>query len=429
MSKLALLGGTPVIDIPKPHFRWPIIGDREIKAVVDQMKTGIITHYSREGVIGELEDEFAEFQETTYALSTNSGTSAIHSALFGCGIGPGDEVLVPAYSYPACVMPVVALGATPVLVEVDPMTGNIDPRDLEARISPKSKGIVIVHMWGHPCEMDELVSISERYQLFLIEDCAHALGATYKGNKVGTFGDVACFSFQGKKIIPAGEGGMLTTNSQTIYERATMLGQLRFRSKEYVKDNFYKQFYMTGYGFKYQIHVLAAVLARIGLEKLDERIQMRNENLNYLSELLSSILGVTPPVTLSNVTRRVFYAYRPMYKEDEMDNLPMDIYIKALQEEGVDIYQPYLPPLHMLPAFQLEDDGMFTNGRSIRKHVYKKGEFPNAERYYNSTFNLPAFSHPDDKPLIEKYAEAFMKIHKHKADLISLYERQKEKSV
>lgn len=174
-------------------------------------------------------------------------------------------------------------------VDAEPETGNIDVEDLKKKITKRTKAIVVTHIWGHPCEMDEIMEVAKNHGLKVIEDCSHAHGATYKGQLVGTFGDVSCFSLQGNKIVSAGEGGILLTNSQEIYERSTLLGHFRDRSQQCVCSNFYKQFAKTGYGLKYRMHVLAAALARVSLWKLDERIKTRTENLNYFSKLLSKI--------------------------------------------------------------------------------------------------------------------------------------------
>ncbi|MBH8601385.1 DegT/DnrJ/EryC1/StrS aminotransferase family protein [Thermoactinomyces sp. CICC 23799] len=425
MSKLALFGGEPVIKRPKPHFSWPPITQEDIKAVNDQLLTGELSVYGRSGIIKEFEDAFASYHGMKYAVATNAGTTALHSAFFGCGLGPGDEVLAPTYTFLATVTPIFHVNAIPILVDADPETGNIDVRDMKRKITSRTRAIVVTHMWGHPCEMDEIMEFAQDYNLKVIEDCSHAHGSKYKGQLVGTFGDVACWSLQGNKMVTGGEGGILLTNSQEIYERATLLGHYRDRSKQCVTSDFYKQFVKTGYGLKYRMHVLAAALAKVSLSKLDQRIQARGENLNYFSQLLEQIPGVEPPVTKEYVSRGAFYGYKPLYQQEEMDGIPIELYVKALQAEGVEIKKPGSRPLHMLPLFQTLEDGMYHNGwpkMNPFNHpvIYKDGDLPQAEAYYQKALSLPTFTDPEDKKLIEQYAVAFEKVYRYRDELLGI---------
>lgn len=365
------------------------------------------------------------YHQMIYAIATNSGTTALHSAYFGCGIGPGDEVLAPTYTFLATVTPILHVNAIPVLVDSEPETGNINVEDLKKKITKRTKAIVVTHIWGHPCEMDEIMRIARNHNLKVIEDCSHAHGANYKGKLVGTFGDVSCFSLQGNKIVSAGEGGILLTNLQEIYERATLLGHFRDRSEQCVISDFYKQFVKTGYGLKYRMHVLAAALARISLRKLNSRIKTRTENLNYFSRLLNEIPGIEPPITRNYVTRGAFYGYKPLYLKEEMDGLSIDLYVQALKAEGVEIKKPGSPPLHMLPLFQTLNDGMYKDSwprRSSyveREIIYKNGDLPVSEAYYRRALSLPTFTSPEDKKLIEQYSDAFRKVFENRAELIN----------
>lgn len=428
MAKLAILGGKPTVTLKKPHFTWPPVTQDDYEAVQRQLDTGELSVYGRSGIIREFEDEFAQYHGSKYAIATNSGTTSLHSAFFGCGLGPGDEVLAPTYTFLATVTPILHVNAIPVLVDADPQTGNIDVSDLKAKITNRTRAIVVTHMWGHPCEMDEILEICNEHNLKLIEDCSHAHGATYKGKQVGTFGDVACFSLQGNKMVSAGEGGILITDSQEIYERATLLGHFRDRSKDCVHSDFYKQFVKTGYGLKYRMHVLAASLAKVSLSKLDERIESRRQNLNYLSSLLDKIRGIEPPITKEYVTRGAFYGYKPLYQKEEMDGLDVGLYVEALQAEGLEVKKPGSPPLHLLPLFQTLDDGMYKFGWPRKssfvevERVYKKGDLPNSETYYQKALSIPTFTNVEDHGLIEQYAEAFNKIYEQRYELLGYKE-------
>lgn len=431
MKKLAVFGGESAVPNTHPHFVWPLIENEEKEAVIRQLESGDISVNDRSGIIKELEDNFAGYHGMKYALSVNNGTSALYSAYFACNIHDGDEVIAPAYTFMATVTPLLHLNAVPILCDGQSDTGNILPSEIIAKITSKTKAIVVTHMWGHPCEMDEIVRIAKEHNLYLIEDCSHAHGATYKGRKVGTFGDVSCFSLQGKKIIYAGEGGILLTNNREIYERAILLGHYRKRTSEEVNSSFLKDFSKTGYGLKFRMHPLAAALANVGLEKLDARIEQRAKNLNYLSELLADIPGIEPPVTYDYVTRGAYYGYKPLYKQKEI-GISYKTYMWALQAEGVEVHTPGSLPLNYYSLFQDYTDNLL-DGQNMDEWPlrsvfgkcemkYKVGDFPNVEGYYSRALSLPTFTKESDRKVIELYAEAFRKVYENREYLIKMEE-------
>lgn len=193
MNQLAILGGKPAVSIPF-HDIWPPISVKEIRECVDMLYKRELSYYGREGKIMELENSFCQYHNMKFAITTNSGTSALHSAFFAIGLGPDDEVLCPTYTFLATVTPLYQCRAVPVLCDCEADTGNICPQEIKRMITPKTRAVITTHVWGHPCEMDEIVAICRENGLLLIEDCSHAHGASYKGKKIGTFGDVSCFS-------------------------------------------------------------------------------------------------------------------------------------------------------------------------------------------------------------------------------------------
>lgn len=422
-SELAILGGPRAV-VSSYRYHWPVISQDIERAVLAQLHD-TVSIYGHGGIYAELERKFAQYHGLRYALSTNSGTSALHSAFFGVGISPGDEVLCPSYTFLSTVMPVLQCGGVPVLCDSEPDTGNIDPSDVEAKITGNTKAIVVTHVWGHPCEMDSLIDISRRHNLRLIEDCSHAHGATFRNRKVGTFGDVGAWSLQAKKIVVAGEGGMLLTNDQTVYERATLLGHFRVRSEQTVTSQHYSRYSSTGFGLNYRMHPLGAAIANVEFDKLDERIQARAYNLTRLSRLLSDIPGISPPITRPYVSRGAFYGYKPLYEPEQLGGLSKAIYIAALQAEGVDIHDPGSKPLHLLPFFQSLDDGMFANGWPRKgpgadsQRVYSRGDLPKCEKYHSRALSLPTFTEtgPLVDDLLEQYGRAFTKVARHFGDL------------
>lgn len=413
-SPLALFGGPKIVTIEKPPD-WPIITNEEIEAVTELLKKRVLSIYDRSGIIEEFEDNFARYHGIKYALTHNSGTSSLHAAFFAVGIGPGDEVIAPTYTFLATVVPVLQSNGIPVLADLDPEILTIDPEEVEKNITPQTKAIVVTHIWGHPVEMDEIMRIAKKNNLFVIEDCSHAHGATYKGQKVGTIGDIGCFSLEGHKAMIAGEGGMLITNNQHFYERAMLLGHFGQRIKQEVKLPENRLFVETGFGHKYRMHPLAATIANIQLKYLDTRNEMRKKNLDYLSEKLSDVKGVEPPLTKPYVTRGGFYGYKPVYKQDELKGLPIETFIEALKAEGVKIKRPGSKPLHLLPLFQDHPDKLYNYGcpwkcpHAKRNVIYKAGDLPKSEEMYAKLLSMPTFTEPA-MDIIDQYIAAFNKI-------------------
>ena len=414
MNKPAILGGPPAVTQPyEPD--WPKISDAEVLAVENLLRQKVLSIYDRSGVIAEFEDAFAAYHGVRYAITHNAGTSALHAAFFAVGIGPGDEVIAPTYTFLATVVPILQCNGIPVLCDMDPETLAIDPNSIRQNITPQTRAIVVTHMWGHPAEMDEICAIAKQHNLPVIEDCSHAHGALYRGEKVGTIGDIGAFSLEGHKPIVAGEGGMLITNDQNYYERAILLGHFGDRAYQEVQLPHNRRYVDTGFGHKYRMHPLAAAIANVQLPHLDEWNEMRRQNLDYFTEGLLLVSGIIPPVTRPHVTRGGYYGYKPVYEQEMLDGLPIDLFIKALQAEGVRVKRPDSPPLHLLPLFQTGTDKLYHHGypwecrEAKRNVVYQQGDLPVAERIYNKLLSLPTFTNPA-KELIDQYIEAFQKV-------------------
>ncbi|MGH3401180.1 MAG: DegT/DnrJ/EryC1/StrS family aminotransferase [Streptosporangiaceae bacterium] len=297
-SELAINGGPRAVTIEWERD-WPLIGTEEIDAVADLMNRRVLSIYDRSGIIAEFEDSFADYHalgsERPYVVAHSSGTSSLHAAYFGLGLMPGDEVIVPTYTFLATVVPLMNCGALPVFADMDPETLNADPVAVAKLITPRTRAIVVTHMWGHPADMHEFCRLGQRFGLPIVEDCSHAHGATIDGRKVGTFGTVACFSLEGHKPIVAGEGGALLTWSREIYERVLMLGHFGKRVKQEVSAPELLPFVQTGFGHKYRMHPLAAAIANQQVRRLDARNEQRCRNLQLLADLLGDVPGVTPP--------------------------------------------------------------------------------------------------------------------------------------
>jgi perosamine synthetase len=215
-SELALFGGPKAINSPAEDlFTWPIITREDEEGVLAVLRRGGM---SGTDVTIEFEKRFAEWQGTKYALGFNNGTSALHAAMFACKVGIGDEVICPSVTYWASIAQVYSLGATVAFADIDPVTLCLDPKDLERRISERTKVIMVVHYLAHPADMDPIMEIAKRYHLKVIEDVSHAQGGLYKGRKLGTIGDVGAMSLMSGKSLAIGEAGMLVTDDREIYE-------------------------------------------------------------------------------------------------------------------------------------------------------------------------------------------------------------------
>ncbi|MBU3934698.1 aminotransferase class I/II-fold pyridoxal phosphate-dependent enzyme [Patescibacteria group bacterium] len=274
-KNLAILGGKKSVDKNPPHFIWPPIDKKIEKAVVKQLyKT--ISIYDRSGIFQEFEDAFSKYHGKKHALLCSSGTLAIHSMFVSANFKEGDEVICPAYTFFATVTPLLSMGVIPVLCDCDE-NGNIDPKEIKKKITLKTKGVVITHMWGMPCQMDEIVKICKKNNLLLLEDCSHAHGATYKGRVVGSFGDLAAWSLQGPKNITGGEGGILVIDNEEFYYRALLLGHYNKRCKQEIpKTHSLYKYAVTGMGLKYRVHPLAIAIASEIFKDIDKYHKIRS---------------------------------------------------------------------------------------------------------------------------------------------------------
>ena len=407
-SALAIFGGAPAVTEPT-DFHWPPITPADIAAVTALLERGEISYYGREGEAEALERDFADYIGVPYALSCSSGTAALHSAFFGLGLERGDEVIAPTFTFLSTVMPLFVVNAVPVLVDCEPDTGNIDPAAIEAAITPRTRAIVVVHINGHPCDMDPIVEIARRRGLPIVEDCSHAHGAAYKGVRVGGIGDVSIFSLQGSKLTAAGQGGLMLTRDQAVFERAVMLGHFRMRAFDDVKSEAYRAFAATGYGLNYRIHPLAAALARRQFQDLGAYIDGRNANLEALSAGLAGIAGVDPPARKPYATRHPYYNYKPLFDAPALGGLERKVFLAALKAEGAPVEDSTSLPLHCERLFQVRDDNSRTYGVEENRRVYANGQLPNAESHAERAIRIPSYTDPRPA-LMAQIVEAFDKV-------------------
>ena len=411
---LAPLGGTPAITAPAPHFTWPPLTSATADAVLAQLQTGISV-YDRSGVIAELEDALRHYHGVKHAVLTSSGTAALHSLYAACGIGPGDEVIVPAYTFFATATPLLHLGAVPVLADCDD-AGNIDPADVKQRITPKTVAVMITHMWGVPADMNALAAITAGHDLLLLEDASHAAGASIAGRKAGAFGDAAAFSLNGPKPLSAGEGGFVLTDDDEIFYRVLLHGQYNKRCRgEIPPSHDLYRYAVTGMGLKFRIHPLAATIALSQLARLDTYLQGRQEIATRMRATLNGLPGITVP-GISKGVNPSWYGLIVRYQPDQLGGLPIQRFHDALRAEGcLEVDRPGSTcPLNLHPLFQ-------TPARLLAHcadlPTYTPGQFLRAETLHSNILKLPVWHREQDIPLADAYVQAFSKVTSRYRDL------------
>jgi len=306
-----------------------------------------------------LEEEFAAYCDVRYAIGVNSGTSALHLALLAAGIGPGDEVITVPFTFFATVATIGYVGATPVLVDIDPRTLNIDVTKIEASITERTRAILPVHLYGQPADMDPILEIAARHKLIVIEDVAQAHGAEYRGRRAGSLGDLGCFSFYpSKNLGAAGEGGMVTTNNP---EYARKIAMLRSWGEE-------RRYYPVLKGYNYRLQGLQAAVLRVKLSRLEQWTEARRALAAAYDHLLEDV-DVQQPATIPDA-RHVYCLYTiQTARRDELQ--------EKLHQAGIQTAVHYPLPIHLMPAY--------ADAR------YKAGDFPAAEAAAQRVLSLPLY--------------------------------------
>lgn len=338
-----------------PVYR-PVVGDREKEYVLEALDSTWIS--SKGKFLDRFEVEFARFAGVGHGVGTANGTVSLHLAFAALGIGPGDEVIVPTFTYIASVNAITYTGARPVFVDSDPGTWNLDPTLVEAAITPRTRAIEVVHLYGHPADMDPIIDIAKTYGLVVVEDAAEAHGATYKGRPVGSLGAVASFSFFGNKIVTTGEGGMLVSDDADLASKARHLrGQGVSSTRTYWHDVI---------GFNYRMTNIAAAIGCAQLERVEETLEAKRQIASWYRKRLSDVPGVELQTDAEWAS--------PVYWMNSIlvDPAIRDSLIEYLTTRGVET-RPFFYPAHTLP--------MYAQG----------GSFPVAERLGTSGINLPSW--------------------------------------
>jgi dTDP-4-amino-4,6-dideoxygalactose transaminase len=417
-EELALVGGPKAVSVT-PQENWPVPTER-IKAAIGRL----IDHeiYSEGGHLAssaqrlaaafgfktsvsdlsptiELEKRFAAYMGSKFCLAQNTGTSTLWAAYYALGVGCGDEVLHPAYGWICAISPAVHLGARPVFCEVTPRTLTIDPADMEKRITSRTKAVSIIHVHGVVCDMDAIMSIARKHGIAVIEDCSHCHGAEWDGRKVGSIGNIGCFSLNGNvttgKPLPAGEGGLVVTDSRELYERMGFYGHLNKGAMiAEIEDPGLRSLIPTNAGIKFRSHPWAMALALVMFDSLDERNEKRREYRRKVCEALSEVAGVDVMVDHpKSVPAGFFGGMRFVYRPEELGGLPLADYLAVLQAEGVQVGPagPYYLT-HRLKLFAEGYDIYGTGGPLTDDYPgYPEGSLPISEDVHAHLFEMPTF--------------------------------------
>lgn len=362
-----------VIEKRKIPYALPDVGEQEINEVIDSIKSNWL---SKGPKTVKFEEEFARYVGSEHAVALNSCTAGLHLALKALNIGPGDEVITTPYTFAATVNTIIHVGATPVLVDINLDTMNIDSSKVAAKITDKTKAIVPVHFAGYPCEMDELRQLADQYKLFIIEDAAHAVHTQYKGKMIGSMSDVTCFSFYATKNLVTGEGGMITTNNEELANRIRVLslhGMSKNAWNRYSdKGSWYYE--IEEAGFKYNMTDIQAAFGLVQLNKIDDIHEKRTAIAAKYNEAFEGIQGLTLPYD-SSEDRHAWHLY--VLRVDEQHfTINREQFIEVLNERGVGTSVHFIPiPMH--PYY--------------KNLGYKIEDYPNAQLAFKQAISLPLY--------------------------------------
>ncbi|HYL34608.1 MAG TPA: DegT/DnrJ/EryC1/StrS family aminotransferase [Bryobacteraceae bacterium] len=432
---LAINGGSRVV--PEGLTRlWPQITENERQAVLRVLDSRILSG-SHAPEIRALETEFAQYAEAKHCLSSNSGTAALHMAVAAAGTQPGDEVITSAFTFLASALAVLHHNAIPIFADIDPVTFNISPAEIERKITPRTRAVMPVHIHGLPADLDEIRAIARKHNLVVIEDAAQAHGATYKGRKVGAIGDMGAFSVQSSKNLPAGEGGLFVTNNDAFYERANCVRQFGEEAADSTPAGLdpmhplddLRDYNAVTMGWMYRMTSLTAAIARCQLARLDHSNENARRNAEYLTSRLSGLDLVTPPSVPADRTS-VFHKYRvrlhPERLEAGLDAKRFrNALIQSLRQEGVETVLWQVTPVPSQVLF--EQQAGYGKGCPWTCHKstvqYRKEEYPETTRLLDNSLVIGSQSAPlagQGIQLMHCYADAFEKVLADRDTLIRL---------
>ncbi|WP_162858675.1 DegT/DnrJ/EryC1/StrS family aminotransferase [Candidatus Nitrosotenuis aquarius] len=417
MKKLAVFGGSKTRENPFP--KYPIITQDEKNAVLEVLESGNLSTFIAspgEQFLGgkkirEFENKFAKYIGTKFAVAFNSATSALHAAVVAVGVRPGEEVIVPPYTFTSTATCVLMHNAIPVFSDIKNDIYCLDPKKLENVRTNLTRAVIPVHLFGHPCDMDEIIEFASKHDLKIIEDCAQAPGAEYKGKKVGTIGDCGIFSFQETKNMMTGEGGMLVTNDEGIAKAAQMVRNHGEMINLAEKIRSYRSEIL---GWGYRMTELEAAIGIAQLSKLDSYNEHRIKLTSYLTEKLKSVDGIKH--TKYDFVKHVYYVYSFSYDVKKI-GITREKFCEAVRAEGIPIYGGYVKPLYLNPLYLEKRAFAYKHHSGTVK--YEKGICPVAESLHeNELIMIPICRPPATIDDMEDIVNAIRKVIENKDELL-----------
>lgn len=403
-EKLAVEGGRPVREKPFPFHRN--IGLEELEQLLEVIKSKNLFRWGGGArAVETFEQKFAEYLGVKHAVASTSGTAALHVAVAAINPEPADEIITAPITDMGTIIAILQCNAIPVFADVDPEIYCIDPKSVEERITERTKAVIAVHLFGHPCDMEGLMEVCRKHGLYLIEDCAQAHLAEYKGKKMGTFGHINAFSFQMSKHLTMGDGGMTITEDKELFERA-----FYFADKGWRRGGEFREYLFLG--INYRMTELQGAVGLAQLEKWQWVVDQRNKWGTYLSELLSEVEGVNPPVVREGC-KHVYWLYAFTIDEEMLG--PSGEFAEAVSAEGIPCGLGYIGiPIYLTDALKNRitygtSSCPYTCPRAARDVFYYEGLCPNTEDALKRMLTVPINEHYTERD-VEDLAEAIRKV-------------------
>lgn len=424
-STLALLGGEPLRPGGQPPYNT--IGEAEKAAVMRVLDDGELSGFvATPGdlfwggkQVRALEEAFRQRFGVKHAIAVNSATSGLHCAVSAMDVGPGDEVIVTPYTMSASATAILMTGATPVFADIEDETFGLDPASVEANLTPQTRGIMAVNIFGHPARLDPLRAIADKHGLFLIEDNAQAPGAIYRGRPTGTIGDAGVFSFNRHKVMQSGEGGVVVTNDDRIALKAALMRN----HGEVVAADMSPDDLVNAVGLNYRMTEMEAAVANVQFARMDELTEWRVRNADRLTRGLKEIPGLTPPAVAEGC-RHVYYLYAIKYDEEKV-GLPRELFCQAVTAEGFYVRAGYVKPIYLEPLYQKKicfgPNGFpFTANPRNASLSYARGICPTVERLQDRELILTtAFLPPNTEADVDLFVAACRKVIDNRESLLA----------
>jgi dTDP-4-amino-4,6-dideoxygalactose transaminase len=402
---LAVSGGAKTVNCPRERFaaltKWPRYGDAEKQAIGELLDNN--KFYEQ---LPEFEKEWQAYTQAPFVKNHINGTSALTSMYFALDLPPGSEIMVPSYTFFATCLAMRFFGCVPIFIDINPKTATFDLEDAQRKLTPRTKAVVPMHSWGLPCEMDMISDWAKSKGLIVLEDSAHAHGASMQGKKMGTWGAMGIYSLQASKVMPAIEGGIGMYQTREYFERAAAFGEYNDPVK-FPKDSPVHAYEGTGFGQKYRMHPLAAALARQQLKGLDALNRLVQKNVRAMNDPLTKLPGVTEPFCRAD-QQRVYYHRNMLLVDFQKLGISRDTLVKALKAEGVDVNFWDYPEQHKLKIY------------SEAKWWHHPPTVPAAmpgNAYVNANHIFLPLIYGDAREVIAQYVQAFEKIWAHRTEL------------